>query len=332
MKDIIPQGHRLLKDNIVQRDNLFGLPAKVKAEWAEKLQLPKHGERIFFAGCGYQFMGYAEKLLDSVKGFEKKGLSIDKAVKLLRAGRKLGLDFSGLYLKFSKVSADRYTSVLLDAVNVLRKLGLDFAYLGEDEPCCGSPIYYSGFVDDFASKAVETYRKLKSLNVREVIGIVPACTNSLKNLYPKFVDGYDLEVKHFVEVVAEEIEKKNIKLKLNKTVVIHDPCQAARYLKITSEPRKILEHIEGLEVREAPTSGELTMCCGGGGGMELTYPELSIMISVNRVKELMETGASTIVTFCPGCLLQLVMGAKSLGADVEVLDIAQIVNQALGGD
>jgi len=55
------------------------------------------------------------------------------------------------------------------------------------------------------------------------------------------------------------------------------------------------------------------------------------MLAVNRVKELLETGAQIIVTQCPGCIIQLKDGLKQLKADgVKVLDLAQIVAMAMG--
>ena len=52
---------------------------------------------------------------------------------------------------------------------------------------------------------------------------------------------------------------------------------------------------------------------------------------MNRVKELLETGAEVIVTHCPGCIMQLKSGLKELKTDgVEVLDLAQVVAMSMG--
>jgi Fe-S oxidoreductase len=331
MKNIVPRGYMLLKDSIVRADNLFGFPSKVKGKWAEGLNLPRKGERLFFAGCGYQFMSYAEPLLEKIKSMENKGVNVDRALSFTMGLRKLGLNIPALLSKVSLGREDPYTTVLLDAVGILRRLKEDFAYLGEGEPCCGSPLYYLGFLEDFAGKAEEAFRRFKEAGVREIVGIVPACTSSLKNLHPKFVDGYDLEVKHFVEYLDEVFDRKPVKLRLDKTVTIHDPCQIARFLEISDVLRRLLSKVEGLTVLEVPTSREFTMCCGGGTGLEFTLPELSLKIAAKRVRELLETGASTIVTCCPGCLMQLRHGAEAVGAEVEILDVVQLLSQALEG-
>ncbi len=77
--------------------------------------------------------------------------------------------------------------------------------------------------------------------------------------------------------------------------------------------------------------GEWATCCGGGGGFEAVFPELSQILAVNRAKELVDTGAEIIVTHCPGCIMQLKTGLKELKVNnVEVLDLAQVVAMAMG--
>ncbi|GAI09777.1 unnamed protein product, partial [marine sediment metagenome] len=114
-------------------------------------------------------------------------------------------------------------------------------------------------------------------------------------------------------------------------VTYHDPCQLARYLEVIEEPRQILRAIKGIKLVEPEwTKGEWTTCCGGGGGFEAVFPELSQMLAVNRVRELLETGTQIIVTQCPGCIMQLKDGLKQLKTDgVKVLDLAQIVAMAM---
>jgi len=106
-----------------------------------------------------------------------------------------------------------------------------------------------------------------------------------------------------------------------------------RYLELVEEPRQILRAIKGIELVEPEwTRGEWATCCGGGGGFEAVFPELSEILAVNRTKELLETGAEIIVTNCPGCIMQLKAGLKELkNSTVEVLDLAQVVALAMEG-
>ena len=104
-----------------------------------------------------------------------------------------------------------------------------------------------------------------------------------------------------------------------------------RYLGFVEEPRRILKAIENLELVETDwTRGAFSTCCGGGGGFETVFPELSEVLAVNRVTELMDTKPDIIVTHCPGCIMQLKEGLKKLNmGNVQVLDLSQVVAKAM---
>ena len=48
-------------------------------------------------------------------------------------------------------------------------------------------------------------------------------------------------------------------------------------------------------------------------------------INVERTEELLATGAETIAVACPFCMTMISDGVKGAGADVPVLDIAEVV-------
>jgi Fe-S oxidoreductase len=53
--------------------------------------------------------------------------------------------------------------------------------------------------------------------------------------------------------------------------------------------------------------------------------------SDERVKEALETGADTIATACPFCLIQLTSAIKSLDVEKQIVakDIAELIAEAL---
>jgi Fe-S oxidoreductase len=234
--------------------------------------------------------------------------------------------------KITAAKDDPYTPVLKSAVGVLRKLEVDVGYMHEEEPCCGSPIYYAGFEQDFAAHAKKNYEVFRASGIRKIIGIVPACTSALKNLYPDYVTSYDFEVKHILEVIAGKLEEKKIKpqLKEKTRITYHDPCQLSRYLELREEPRKILNRIDGIELVEPDMEqkGVWSTCCGGGG-LEATHPELSLRIGMRRAEELLATGAEVIVSSCPACDLQLTRIMKKRAPDVTVVDLVRLLDEAL---
>jgi heterodisulfide reductase subunit B len=328
---IIPAGHLYVKENVLKKDNLTGV-SESKALWAKGLNLPRAAEYLFFAGCGYQQMKYIEGMMGAVKSAGKMGLSIGKVAGISKVFGKVGIDLTSITAKVTASKEDPYTPVLVSSVSVLRKLGIDLGYMHEEEPCCGSPMYYAGFESDYADHARKNYEIFKSFGIKKIIGLVPGCTSALKNVYPTYVEGYDLEVQHVMEVIANLMKEKGIKAKAKEKVkvIYHDPCQLSRYLQIIAEPREIIKSIDGAELMELdPEQGGKWSTCCGGGGLEATHPELSERIGMRRAEELVNTGASLILSSCPACDLQLTRMIKKLDPNIKVVDLMKFLDDAL---
>ncbi|MAE11320.1 MAG: (Fe-S)-binding protein [Dehalococcoidales bacterium] len=330
-KDLIPPGLTFLADNITSKQNILGASTEEGAKWAKWLNLPKEAETIFFAGCGYQYATDLESLMSLIRKIDKSAISTEMTMNLAGFQKKLGVDATGIYRRLMNRGSDDAQS-LKDAVNVLHSLGVEFGYLADDEPCCGGLLHYIGLHQEFNRNARQVHDGIKSKGIKRVISIVPSCTDTLRHLIPESIEGDGLEIKHFCEVVLENISSRELRFPRKVKVTYHDPCQLARFLGLIEEPRQILRAIDGIELIEPEeTTGVCATCCGGGGGFEAVFPELSQMLAVNRVRELLETGADIIVTHCPGCIMQLKTGVKELKRnDVEVLDLVQILATAMG--
>jgi len=330
-KVTIPPGLLYIADNIKIKQNILGTSSELKAEWAKNLNLRKKSETIFFAGCGYQYTAGVESLMSLIRKMDKSLLGSELPMTLAGIQRKSGLDITNLYSKLTVKNKYAEGEVLIDAVKVLRNLGIDFGYLGDEEPCCGGLLHYAGMEQDFINNSNKLYDKFKSLGVKRIISIVPSCTYTLKNLITQHIRSSKIEVLHFSEVVLKNIQSVTLQFPRKVKVTYHDPCQLSRYLHLIDEPRRIIKAIKNVEFVETNwTNREWSTCCGGGAGFEAVFPELSEILAVNRAKELCDTGAEIIVTNCPGCLMQIKNGLKKLKNDtVKVLDLAQLISMAM---
>jgi len=328
---LIPSGLAYLADNITSKGNILGASKEKGARWAKGLNLPKETDTLFFAGCGYQYASELESLMSLIRTIDKSGISTEFTASLASFQKKLGIDATGVLSKVMAGSKNPDAQPLNDAVKVLKNIGINLGYLAEEEPCCGGALYYIGLGKEFAQHAQSVRDNLRGRGIKRVVSIVPSCTYALGNLIANNADGNGLEVKHFCQVVAENIQSLKLRFPREVKVTYHDPCQLSRFLNLIDEPRQILRSIAGIELIETDwTNGQWSTCCGGGGGFEAVFPELSQILAVNRVKELMETTPEIIITHCPGCILQLKAGLKELKVDgVEVLDLAQVVAMAM---
>jgi fumarate reductase (CoM/CoB) subunit B len=185
-------------------------------------------------------------------------------------------------------------------LKILEKAGIAVATLPE-EWCCGAPLHLLGFEDDFKMFAARNVDIIKKNGYKRMICSCPECVYTFKEVYAKVGHPVSVDVMHTSEYFLELIEQGRIHFKeLHEDLVYHDPCVLARKLHITEQPRKVLDAIPGVSVREPPLTKEHTRCCGIGGLLAVTHPELSATLLRSRDAELCEL-ADTVVTACPAC-------------------------------
>ena len=98
-------------------------------------------------------------------------------------------------------------------------------------------------------------------------------------------------------------------------VTYHESCHLSHGQKIVNQPREILRAIPGLKLTELP---EANWCCGSAGIYNLTQPEMANQLLDRKIAHICSTGATTVATANPGCLLQLVNGAAKQGLKIRV--------------
>ncbi len=101
-----------------------------------------------------------------------------------------------------------------------------------------------------------------------------------------------------------------------QTVTYHESCHLAHGQKITVEPRQLLRLIPNLRLVELPESN---WCCGSAGIYNLTQPEMAGQLAARKLRHIRSTGADTVATANPGCLLQLINQARQEGTELRVV-------------
>jgi Fe-S oxidoreductase/nitrate reductase gamma subunit len=228
---------------------------------------------------------------------------------------------------------DKNKKVTIATVKLLTKAGVDFAVLGPLEACTGDPARRSGNEYLFQMLAKDNVANLEQLGVKKVITQCPHCFNTLKNEYPQLGGNY--EVIHHSQLLELLIESKQLDVSeavLEHRVVYHDSCYLGRHNDIYQAPRRVLGHLAGIEIVEAPRNGTKGMCCGAGGARMWMEESTGTKVNTERSRELLATGADRIATACPFCYIMIDDGAKENGRDdVIVQDISLHLLDALEG-
>ncbi len=293
-------------------------PRDVIYSWAKPLNLPAKGRILLYTGGLYQLMPYISSLVEQLSRFEK-GSASRLALGIARSLGRI-VDISRLAVRPDKEMVEYSHRVLRSIARMLQKAGIEYAYPYEDDLYSGVILYDLGLDDQFSDHAKRVYRALKGRGGETLITVDPHTTHMMRSVYPKFIDGYDLEVKTYLELLVEKGYKP---LRIQKDeLVIHDPCIYARFEGVIDQPRILLQKA-GFRVLEPRRSRRMTYCCGGP--IEGLAPSLSKRIAKTRIEELREVG-SRIVTLCPICYANLTAVA---GKNVEIHDIAVRLGETL---
>ncbi len=97
------------------------------------------------------------------------------------------------------------------------------------------------------------------------------------------------------------------------------------------QPRDILKAIPGVTLVEMPRTRENAFCCGAGRGVKETYPEFANWAVKQRLEEVKDIGAETLVSACPWCKNNFSQAVKASGINVQVLDISEVICASIAG-
>jgi glycolate oxidase subunit GlcD len=237
-----------------------------------------------------------------------------------------------LYLGCTGSYQDLY--IVPSMMELMDKLGVKYAILGEEENCCGYVAHLIGDDDTFREcmeKNVETFSKLKP---KTIVTTCAGCHRTLRDLYSEHSD-FDVPVLHAVEYMDQLISEGKLKFEgdFPVKVIYHDPCDIGRHMNIYEPPRNVLKAIPRLELMEFKLNRALAKCCGGGGGLKGYDGELSSTLAEKRVAEAMDLGAEVIVSACPTCKSNLKLAAAKLQRErrqrMKVMDITEVIADVL---
>jgi len=325
-----PPTVQIISDNIRRYGNPLGIRKKQNRTWAKSLILPATGDYMLFTGSEYQMLDYLPSMMRYLKL-----VKFNPYISKIYNGAQSVADILGLsltqFIPRSRKLSTTYTSILQKGVRVLMNLGVDFTYPEQADLYSGALLFEFGLINAFSHQANVVSDKFKKEKIKKLIALTPHSADVLKNVYPRYSVNINSEVVTFIQLIAELLPnyKRNLSLPTKEIVTIHDPCVLARSLGITQEPRVVLNMIKNIELREAPSNKERTVCCGAP--CEVIYPEMSGILATRRLQELENTGAGIIITLCPYCHVNFTNAACLTKSKIRIIDFMEIVDLAMSG-
>ena len=209
---------------------------------------------------------------------------------------------------------------------IMQSAGVDFTILGGEEWCCGFPLIGAGMPEKLEAMKEHNLKKVADVGAKTIVFTCPSCYHTWNHFYKP-----EAKLMHASQLILELIKDRKIEFKNDVSAVAtyHDPCDLGRNTGIYEEPREIIKSIPGLEFVELPMNRKFSICCGGGGNVEMTDPELSAQVAQTKLDAIKAVGADTVLTACQQCVRTMETRAKRSKSDLVVKDLTQLVVEAM---
>ncbi|HEY7518310.1 MAG TPA: heterodisulfide reductase-related iron-sulfur binding cluster [Methylomirabilota bacterium] len=218
-----------------------------------------------------------------------------------------------------------YADVNRDTARLLALAGWDVV-VPRGQGCCGALELHAGRVDDLRRRA-SALGAVFPADVDWVVTNAAGCGSAMREYGHWTEDAAARRLASRTRDVTELLAEGELPLRpLPLTVTYHDACHLAHGQKVRSAPRALLAKIPGLTLVPLADS---ELCCGSAGVYNILEPEMAERLLAEKVDRIVETGARTVVTGNPGCLLQIASGCRRRGIDVEVIHPVTLLARAV---
>ena len=225
-----------------------------------------------------------------------------------------------------------YPETGFNMVKILEKLGVEVNY-NNQQTCCGQMAYNSGFWED-AKKIGEKFIR-DFPNNRYIVGPSASCAGFVRNYYDEMFYNSALHIEYhqlkknfyeFTDFVVNVLKVSDIGATFEHSITYHDSCAALREYGLTNQPRELLKHVRGLELREMK---DTHTCCGFGGTFCVFEEAVSVKMGKDRIAEHDANDVDYITGGDTSCLMHLEGILKRKGSTVKTIHIAEILNSSL---
>lgn len=240
-----------------------------------------------------------------------------------RVGFFLGCAMNLLYPEASRATAE-----------LLSRAGYTVV-IPKAQKCCGAPNIEEGERRVYREMAQWNVALFADGKVDAVVTDCAACGSELKSYRRVLAKSgrwagpaaaFSAAVRDVSEFLAEALPANDAFGPVRAVVCFHDPCHLCHAQGVTAAPRELLRRVPGLVLAEVPDAGQ---CCGSAGVYTITHTARSVKILEAKVAAIDRTGAGTVATSNPGCMMQLAYGKNRWGRSWEVKHISEILRDSL---
>jgi glycolate oxidase iron-sulfur subunit len=212
-------------------------------------------------------------------------------------------------------------------LRVLRRNGCE-VHIPSSQVCCGALNVHAGEQEVAGKLARKNIRAFLDRGLDAIVVNSAGCGATMKE-YAELVPS--TEAADFARLTRDvteflvSIDLERPRRAVRRAVTLQESCHLVHAQRIRDAPRQLLGLIPGLELRDM---AHPDLCCGSAGLYMLTQSEMAEQILDSRMGEIAATGAQTIVTANPGCMMQLQKGIRRAGLNAEVRHLIELLDEA----
>jgi L-lactate dehydrogenase complex protein LldE len=223
-----------------------------------------------------------------------------------------------------------YPDVGFSMVKVLEKLGCK-VHFNPEQTCCGQPAYNAGYFDEAVEVAGKFLKDFRS-DSKYIVAPSASCVGMVCNGYPNFLrknilssdyQNVKSRMREFSDFLVNVLGVDRVPgARLDGVATYHDSCSALRECGIKEEPRLLLRHVQGLELREM---AETDQCCGFGGTFAVKFESVSVAMAEQKIAHARATEPDFIISTDSSCLLQYQSVMEKQGNAIKTLHLAEVL-------
>ena len=218
----------------------------------------------------------------------------------------------------------RTPHIVLNVMDILDSLDLDFDVVGGTAHCCGVYQFQEADLPTYERMGHRTFQRFGQSGASKVLTWCPTCTKNFDEL-EKDVEAPSFGLDHISEFLAANLDTLKARFKAEqpkRRVVIHEHLGIGATVQSI---RDLLRAVPNLELVELPQDSGFSYACGGQAAK---FKEREQAIHRGLVMGAVEAGADTIVTMYHSCHRAL-SGAEAI-YPLRVVNFTDILAEALG--
>ena len=204
----------------------------------------------------------------------------------------------------------------------------------QSQACCGALAEHAGEEQSAMAAARHLIDAFEGVDVDTIVINAAGCGSAMKRyghllrndpVYAVRAKAFAAKCRDISEVLSD-LEPRAPRGRVPLRAAYHDACHLQHAQGVRAQPRRLLQQIPGVEVREI---AESEICCGSAGIYNMLEPEAATQLRDRKVQNVLKTEADVIVSGNPGCLLQIATGLGTLGRPMRIMHLVEVIDQSI---